>query len=496
MIKTLLILLISSASVFLCTAQGWTQIGNTIHGDSEDDGLGSDVAISNSGNFVVVGAAGDEDGPEGGGVVRVFNLQNGAWTQVGQDIYGQEWGESFGHAVDINDDGTRIAIGAPDYGAVNYGQVRVYDFNGTSWVQLGGSIDGSYNSGRGENVRLSSDGNIVAMTAVVGTVSGSRVGVYQFNDSDWTQIGDDITLTSSSGFHSKAIDLSNSGTIIAIGTSHSPLTSGIGGNASVYEFTGSEWELKGDVFNGELKDYLGVSVSLSEDGKYLALGSPGYTELNPNGNFVEVFEYENNNWVQIGQTILGDMQFDSFGWSVSLDDSGTKLAVGGRTASCENGIGLRCGIAKAFELINGVWIQIGASQYGEEAEDQFAKSLEISGDGTKVIVGSAGSDQNGSGSGSVKVFDLTVNTQVVFEGNNSHFLVFPNPTSDNVYINFSNLNAEVKVSVYNSTGSLISTDQLNSVQLYRQQIPEAKGLYFLEVQSADGNIHRRKVVKN
>ena len=63
------------------------------------------------------------------------------WTQLGADIDGEAAGDYSGWAVAMSADSTRVAIGAPDIGAGS-GYVRVYDWNGTAWTQLGADIDG------------------------------------------------------------------------------------------------------------------------------------------------------------------------------------------------------------------------------------------------------------------------------------------------------------------------------------------------------------------
>ncbi len=42
-------------------------------------------------------------------------------------------------------------------------------------------------------------------------------------------------------------------------------------------------------------------------------------------------------WIQIGQDIIGEANGDEFGWSVSLSDDGKTLAVGARSADV-NGV--------------------------------------------------------------------------------------------------------------------------------------------------------------
>ena len=53
------------------------------------------------------------------------------WTQVGQDIDGDNWNDYSGRALSLSSDGLRVAIGAhkSDGGGEISGQVKVYDFD-------------------------------------------------------------------------------------------------------------------------------------------------------------------------------------------------------------------------------------------------------------------------------------------------------------------------------------------------------------------------------
>ena len=78
-----------------------------------------------------------------------------------------------------------VAIGAifrDGNGNSNSGQVRMYQWDGSTWVQIGQSISGEFsNDQTGFSVSLSSDGTIVAIGAPQ-NVNGGHVRVYKKND--------------------------------------------------------------------------------------------------------------------------------------------------------------------------------------------------------------------------------------------------------------------------------------------------------------------------
>ena len=100
-------------------------------------------------------------------------------SQLGADIDGEAAADAFGSAVALSSDGSRVAIGAylNDGIGDKAGQVRIYDYNGSSWTQVGVDIDGEAAEDRfGFSVALSRDGSRVANGAVWNDGNGSNAG--------------------------------------------------------------------------------------------------------------------------------------------------------------------------------------------------------------------------------------------------------------------------------------------------------------------------------
>ena len=66
------------------------------------------------------------------GHVRVYEYSGGSWSQLGADIDGEAAGDSSGYSVSLSSDGTIVAIGATgnDGNGSNSGHVRVYEYSG------------------------------------------------------------------------------------------------------------------------------------------------------------------------------------------------------------------------------------------------------------------------------------------------------------------------------------------------------------------------------
>ena len=66
------------------------------------------------------------------------------WFLVGSGIEGEAAGDESGRTISLSSDGSRVAISsyANDGNGENAGHVRVFEFDSSTWVQLGADIDG------------------------------------------------------------------------------------------------------------------------------------------------------------------------------------------------------------------------------------------------------------------------------------------------------------------------------------------------------------------
>ena len=105
---------------------------------------GLHVSLSSDGNILAVSARLNDDNGSNSRHVRVFNFDGSSWSQLGQDINGEAADDQFGTDISMSSDGTIIAIGAylNNGNGSNSGHVRVFEFTNGSWIQLGLDIDG------------------------------------------------------------------------------------------------------------------------------------------------------------------------------------------------------------------------------------------------------------------------------------------------------------------------------------------------------------------
>jgi len=396
----------------------WRQKGTDIDGEAANDYSGYSVSLSSDGNIVAVGAYRNDGNGTNSGHVRVFEWNGNAWVQMGADIDGEAADDYSGHSVSLSSDGTILAIGAPynDGTGSNSGHARVYEWNGSTWQQKGTDIDGeAADDYSGYSVSLSSDGTIVAIGAPYNDGTGAGAGhvrVYEWNGSTWQQKGTDIDGEAADDYSGYSVSLSSDGTIVAIGAPYNDGTGAGAGHVRVYEWNETAWVQTGTEINGEVAGAeSGYSVSLSSDGTIVAIGAPN-DGSGAGAGHVRVYEWNGTAWVQTGADIDGESVFDRSGESVSLSSDGTIVAIG---APWNDGNGRDAGHVRLYEWNGSAWQQKGVDIDGEAVDNYSGNSVSLSSDGTILAIGAFGNDDNGSFAGHVRVYSIVTTLSITYD---------------------------------------------------------------------------------
>lgn len=125
--------------VFELSAAGWSQVGPRIEGAADTDRFGARVSLSFDGERLAISATQNDANGEDSGRVRFYELSQGNWLQLGQDIAGGASFDNNGAGLSLSGNGFRAAIGAPghDGNGLNSGEVRVYQLPGGAVSSLG-----------------------------------------------------------------------------------------------------------------------------------------------------------------------------------------------------------------------------------------------------------------------------------------------------------------------------------------------------------------------
>ncbi len=399
---------VASLSIFfiliaLIQIPAQTQVGNDIDGENIDDNSGWSISLSSDGNRVAIGAINNDEGGDNSGHVRIYEWDGSAWAQLGDDIDGEATDDRFGHAVSLSADGSIIAIGADqdDENGSNTGYASIYEWDGTDWVQLGDNINGENIGDRfGRAISLSDDGSIVAIGADRNDGNGNDAGhirIYELIDGTWTQLGSDIEGELAGDRFGISISLSADGTRVAAG---SDIHSGTG-HVRIYDFDGTNWIQVGGNIDGENPiDFFGWSIDLSSVGNHIAIGAPFNDGNGQDAGHVRVYQFSDGAWMQMGNDIDGENANDVSGWSVSISSDGSRVAIG---AVLNNTV---AGHTRVFEISNGDWSQVNSDMDGENIGDWFGYSVSLSANGERIAASGAFNDDGGEDAGHVRVFDL------------------------------------------------------------------------------------------
>ena len=236
--------------VFKWDGTSWNQLGSPMDGASDSDEFSyRGVHISGDGNTIAAASF-------KGGYVDIYRWSGTSWVKTGNILITNSSGDDPGQ-LSLSYSGNRVAIG---YHTVNEnndkGKLKIFDWNGTSWVQYA-AIDGKNNGDElGSSVSIARDGKNLA----VGANGAGIVRIYDVSSSVPNQVGNDIDYGNNAAW--RAISLSDDGKRVAI-PQYSIRT-------GVFDWVGSEWKKLGEDLLATADE--GESLDMSGNGQVLATG--------------------------------------------------------------------------------------------------------------------------------------------------------------------------------------------------------------------------------
>ena len=331
----------------------------------------------------------------------LIDYSNSTFSPFGQDLSGETIFNYFGCYVSLSEDGKIMGVTAPfNNGAGTLrGSAQIYKYNDISWVQLGLDIDGEADNDQDFILKLSKDGTIAAIGSFFNAGKG-QVRIFKYNDISWIPLGVDIEGVGSGDMFARSISLSSNGKIIAIGAIDNDTSYNNAGQVRVFSYIENDnsWNKIGE-FNGfDINSRTGASVSLSSSGTSLAISS---TSISPIQGQVNVYDYSNNTWTPRGTTIFGNglntsiyNNLKNFGNNIELSSDGSILAIAERHNPLNNNYGRV--MVYNYNSIDNSWNKLGLDINGPtityfEWDDP---NITLSSDGTIIAVGFGSHDSN------------------------------------------------------------------------------------------------------
>jgi len=333
-----------------------------------------------------------------------------SWTPLAQSITGIGGNDRFGTSLSFSYNGTVLAVGAPANidGGGGAGQVQVFQLtdDNNEWLPLGQKLNGAATDRAGNFVFLAGDAKVLAISST--SFSGSnlerngKVTCYTYNDKKmlWEQIGEPIEGSGDFDAFGESVALNAvSPRRVIIGSSRNNDNCENCGHAKVFEYdeTLNDWVQIGTTFFGKSpNDRLGSSVSMSASGSRISLSAPLSDEGGPEAGSALIFDFDSDSqtWTSAGTGIYSNFAYSRFGASLQLSGSGRYLIVGSPRGELADDIGSTKdeGTVSVYESIGSNWILRGQVLGGEKTNDRAGQMVGISYDGSKIAfsVGVAG----------------------------------------------------------------------------------------------------------
>ena len=323
----------------------------------------------------------------------------------------------LGTSVAMNKSGDIVAIASPGIDS-GRGFVQVFHWAGDGaaqrWIQLGEDIVGTSNCrGLGHSMDMNDSGFMIILGAPESNNDDGIVKVYEFDFSNmgstWILVGNEIIPSKGSKGHAGfSVTMNNAGNRIAYG---SPRTNGYRGSVVAMELVDGLWVAMGQSLN-ESGYYAsaGTSVAMDAEGTRLVVGTT-YGNWFKGG--VDVLDYDelSSQWISVG-SLGGDAYYDRFGSDVDISEDGSRIIVG--AVSKDEGGMKNVGEVKVFEYDGGsTWNQLGQDITGVAKHDKLGEAVAISGNGQFIAVSSPKNEDNGVlNSGKVEVYKYSEPSQL------------------------------------------------------------------------------------
>ena len=421
------------------------------------------------------------------GQVRVFEWNGIGWVQKGNNIDGGTDDDQAGRAVHMPDVNT-LAIGAPDnsFQGPIAGQVRVFTWNGNSWVQKGSNLYGNAPEAQAGDDVFMPDANTLAFGAPGSFTSYGYAFIYSWNGNDWVPKGFPIMGEELGDGFGKSVSMPDSNTI-AVGA----WLNGNHGHVRVYSWNGSSWVQRGTDIDGLTgSERFGTSVSMP-DGNNIGVGAYHHDGNGFGAGAVRMFNWDGNDWIQKGSEILGDSAEDFCGFSVSMPDS-NHIAIG----YPESSSGPRPGRTKIFLWNGNAWVRTGIDIVGESNDDNGGYSVCMP-DTNTIAIGAINNDGGGNSSaGHVRVYGILSWTGQEEMNYSPNLTIDPNPATTFIKITSQTFDKVIgDIFIHDLSGREMEIIRKTGDQQVLDISEYENGIYILQITSEKSNLTGKIIVQ-
>lgn len=213
---------------------------------------------------------------------------------------------------------------------------------------------------------------------------GALVGFYAPNLSGQLPLGSTLVGNSTGENYGKSVAISSDGLRIAASSTQGS-SAGTAGYVQVFEWINGTWGQMGpDIVGAQDGEQSGFAIALSGDGNRIAIGAPFNNGLTFTEGETRILEWKDSVWQQVGKDINGEVGYDASGIAVSMSENGSHVAIG---APINAQVGQNGGHVRVYEWRDSVWLRKGLDIDAKNAEEQMGTSVALSADGQRVAMG-------------------------------------------------------------------------------------------------------------
>lgn len=472
--------------VYTWNGLAWIKKGLDIEGENAGDHAGYKVSMPDI-NTVAVSAIYNNDNGTGAGHTRVFEWDGSNWIQKGTDIDGEFAQDKSGYSISMPDANT-LAIGAIQHND-SRGNVRIFEWNGSAWVQKGTEVEGDNVADYlGWSVSMP-DANTFAVGGTgydgIGTNSG-YTKIFEWDGSSWVQKGTDIIGEADGDESGYSVSMPNPNTV-AIGAHLNSDNATGAGHVRVFDWDGNAWIQKGvDIDAATSFENAGRSISMP-DTNTVAMGSD-YSDICGSTNAGGVFVYDFCSPVIQTDVITA---CDSYTWiDGNTYTSNTTASVynflGGASNGCDSVVTLDLTINT---VDNSVYrsgstleaIETGATYQWVDCNDNYAP---IAGETDDTFTATANGSYalvvtKNNCTDTSNCFNMTTVGLAYEKDQDENLTIYPNPSTGIFNVAYTG-SQQVRYTLSDISGRIIKTGYISNDNTLLDLSSESKGTYFLK----------------
>jgi len=331
--------------------------------------------------------------------VYVYKKNNNLWTEVEILNCPDAGSNLFGQSIACTPDTEYIVIGA-----LNKASIYIYKWSGTTYTLKQTIISQTpmITNDYAVTASISDNGNRILVGSWNYNSGIGRAYLYEKTGLDWISYSE-FLFENSGGIAADhfglGVKLSGDGNTIAISAPGNNVTEG---SLFIYKWDGSSWSgFEYSSSDGIAGDMLGRHIGMSYDGNKIVAGTRCWNQGNVNQGATYLFEWNGSAYSETHKFTASDgVANDKFGYSVAMSSDGNSVAIG---SPFPQGSAVK-GKAYVFRYRNSAWIEEAILNGSDSAAGEFYGNITaISGDGSVIAV-SASMDNIGANSSQGSVY--------------------------------------------------------------------------------------------